>query len=80
MQIVGSGAFDMILAADICGILVTQASGEGYVRVSGKGEDEQVDTAPNKAPEYILITVKEGQSCAAMGTCTYNIITRKGAD
>jgi hypothetical protein len=80
VQTVGSGAFDMIFAMNICGILVTQASGEGYVRVSGKDGDEQVDTAPEKAPEYILITVEEGQSCAAMGTCTYNVVTRKSAN
>lgn len=80
MPTVGTGLYDMLVGPAVCGILVTQASGEGYVQVLGKGEDGKVDTAPDKPDEYILVIVKKGQMCGANGKSTYNIITRKYRD
>lgn len=64
------------MESNVRGVLVMTQSGRGAVRTVGQpGNDENVETKPGeKKPEYYIIIVGEGQSCAVLGKPSYRLI------
>lgn len=76
-ETVGNGGYD-VADSSVCAVLVKRKSGDGAVRVTGLGdEDENVVTGPREKSGYCIVVVKPGQICSILGKPSYRFITRQ---